>query len=127
MVDSSERSSHCAERCCCVPDVSQEVADRHVAAPAIAASHILRIISSDKYERLKVASNLDIPQPHEGGAQLKAMGAGERDGFLRDVHDSVYGCILGAFVQGMEVIAKASKMQVGAFQRSSHCGGRGKG
>ena len=94
------------------------MADRHVAAPAIAASHILRIISSDKYERLQVAENLNIPQPHENEPGLKGMSEEEKTRFLEDVHDAVYGCILGAFVQGLEVISKASKTQVSVLLRT---------
>ena len=90
----------------------QEVADRHVAAPAIAASHILRVISSDKQERLKVAENLKIPQPHSAEKPLKGMSESDKAQFLQVVHEAVYGCILGAFVQGLEIITKASKTQV---------------
>lgn len=91
---------------------SQEIADRHVAAPAISASHILRIISSDKQERLQVAENLKIPQPHSADRPLQGMSDSDKAQFLKDVHDAVYGCILGAFVQGLEIITKASKTQV---------------
>lgn len=82
---------------------TREVADRHVAAPAIAASHILRIISSDKQTRGKVADNLQIPQPHEAQKVVKQMGEQEKKDFLEVVHQAVYGCILAGFVQGLEV------------------------
>jgi 6-phosphogluconate dehydrogenase len=95
----------------------QEVADRHVAAPAIAASHILRVISSDKQERLKVAESIKIPQPHSADKPLKGMSETDKAQFLKDVHEAVYGCILGAFVQGLEIITKASKTQVSGSNR----------
>jgi len=90
---------------------TREVADRHVAAPAIAASHILRIISSDKQTRGKVADNLQIPQPHEAQKVVKQMGEQEKKDFLEVVHQAVYGCILAGFVQGLEIITKASTTQ----------------
>jgi len=40
------------------------------------------------------------------------MSDSDKAQFLKDVHDAVYGCILGAFVQGLEIITKASKTQV---------------
>lgn len=90
----------------------QEIADRHIAAPAIAASHILRVISSDKQERLKVADNLKIPQPHSAERPLKGMRESDKAQFLKDVHEAVYGCILCGVIQGLEIITKASKTQV---------------
>jgi len=41
------------------------------------------------------------------------MSESDKAQFLKDVHEAVYGCILGAFVQGLEIITKASKTQVG--------------
>ena len=97
----------------------QEVAERHVAAPAIAASHILRVISSDEQERLKVAENMKIPQPHSAEKPLKGMSESDKAQFFKDVHEAVYGCILGAFVQGLEIITKASKTQVSQVRGQS--------
>lgn len=62
-----------------------------------------------------MADNLNIPQPQENEPGLKGMNEQEKTRFLEDVHEAVYGCILGAFVQGLEVIAKASKTQVSDF------------
>jgi 6-phosphogluconate dehydrogenase len=61
---------------------------------------------------LKVAENLKIPQPHSAEKPLKGMSESDKAQFLKDVHEAVYGCILGAFVQGLEIITKASKTQV---------------
>lgn len=73
----------------------QEIADRHVAAPAIAASHILRVISSNKTERLDVVKNLKIPEPSRREA--------EKGEILKVAEQAVYGAVLGAFVQGLAV------------------------
>jgi 6-phosphogluconate dehydrogenase len=43
------------------------------------------------------------------------MSEADKAQFLKDVHEAVYGCILGAFVQGLEIITKASKTQVSVF------------
>ncbi|KAK4689560.1 hypothetical protein P7C73_g543, partial [Tremellales sp. Uapishka_1] len=85
--------------------IIQEIAQRHVAAPAIAASHCLRIISANRDERLKVVENLKIPQASEKKVNLDKA---ELDKFLDIVEQAVYGGILGAFVQGLEMITKAS-------------------
>lgn len=74
----------------------QEIATRHVAAPAIAASHQLRVISADKGERLKVVENLKMPEPSKSDKKVDPE-------FLKVVEKAVYGCILGAFVQGLDV------------------------
>ena len=67
-----------------------------------------------------MADNLNIPQPHENEPGLKGMSEDEKKKFLEDVHEAVYGCILGAFIQGLEVISKASKMQVSTFILRTH-------
>lgn len=72
----------------------------------------MRVISSDKYERLQVAENMKIPQAHSADKPLKGMSESDKAQYLKDVHDAVYGCILAAFVQGLEIITKASKTQV---------------
>lgn len=83
---------------------TREIADRHVAAPAIAASHQLRVISADKGERLGVVKNLQIPQPSKSDVKPDKE-------FLKMVEKAVYGCILGAFVQGLDIITRASEDQ----------------
>ncbi|OCF41600.1 6-phosphogluconate dehydrogenase (decarboxylating) [Kwoniella heveanensis CBS 569] len=88
---------------------TKEIAERHVAAPAIAAAHQLRIISADKFERLDVAKNLQLPQPSR--AKEADLSKEEKDNLLNTVHTAVYGAILGAFVQGLNIIARASKDQ----------------
>ena len=55
---------------------------------------------------------MKIPQPHSADRPLSGMSADEKKKFLQDVHDAVYGCILAAFVQGLEIIMKASKSEV---------------
>ncbi|WWD17736.1 6-phosphogluconate dehydrogenase (decarboxylating) [Kwoniella shandongensis] len=95
---------------------TKEIAERHVAAPAIAASHQLRIISADKFERLKVAKNLDIPQPSE--AKEKKLDKKAKDELLKTIHSAVYGAVLSAFVQGLHIITRASKDQKWDIQLS---------
>lgn len=85
---------------------TREVATRHVAAPAIAASHQLRIISSDKYERLDVVKNMKLPQPRPGKLDEK-----EEQDMMKTVEQAVYGCVMGGFVQGLAIITKASADQ----------------
>ncbi|CAD6588717.1 MAG: hypothetical protein TREMPRED_005142 [Tremellales sp. Tagirdzhanova-0007] len=85
----------------------KEIANRHVAAPAIAASHQLRVISANKFERTEVAKNLRIPKPGHPNLSEK-----EKKEILEAMEPAVYGAILGAFVQGLEIISKASKVQV---------------
>ena len=82
----------------CADDVLQEIANRHVAAPAIAASHQLRVISANKFERTEVAKNLRIPKPGHPNLSEK-----EKKEILEAMEPAVYGAILGAFVQGLEV------------------------
>jgi 6-phosphogluconate dehydrogenase len=55
---------------------------------------------------------MKIPQAHSADKPLKGMSESDKAQYLKDVHDAVYGCILAAFVQGLEIIAKASKTQV---------------
>ncbi|WWC66396.1 6-phosphogluconate dehydrogenase (decarboxylating) [Kwoniella pini CBS 10737] len=88
---------------------TKEIGERHVAAPAIAAAHQLRIISSDKFERSKVADNLALPQPSK--AAEANLDKGEKDKLMKTIHTAVYGAILGAFVQGLDIITKASQDQ----------------
>lgn len=75
---------------------TKEIAERHVAAPTIAAAHQLRIISAERDERLEVVKNLKMPQPCKSERKVD-------DALLKTVEKAVYGCILGAFVQGLEV------------------------
>ncbi|KAK8866062.1 6-phosphogluconate dehydrogenase (decarboxylating) [Kwoniella newhampshirensis] len=86
---------------------TKEIGERHVAAPAIAASHQLRIISADKFERLEVAKNLNVPQPSE--AEEKKLDKEKKDELLKTIHSAVYGAMLSAFVQGLNIITRASK------------------
>ncbi|KAL7417270.1 6-phosphogluconate dehydrogenase [Mrakia frigida] len=80
-----------------------EIGTRHVAAPTIAAAHQLRIISADRGERLKVVKALGIDQPST------AEGVKDVDAFVEVVRKATYGAILGGFVQGLALIARASK------------------
>lgn len=50
-----------------------------------------------------MADNIQVPQPHEAKKIADDMGEKEKKEFLEDVHQAVYGCILAAFVQGLEV------------------------
>jgi len=85
---------------------TREIAERHVAAPAIAAAHQLRCISADKYERLDVVKNLKIPQP-----SASKLSDAEKKEVIDAMESAVYGCILGGFVQGLEILTRASTEQ----------------
>jgi hypothetical protein len=54
------------------------------------------VISADKGERLKVVENLKMPEPSKSDKKVDPE-------FLKVVEKAVYGCILGAFVQGLDV------------------------
>lgn len=81
----------------------RELAAQHIAAPTIAAAHQLRLISGPKGERLRSAKQMRVPKPARMGDDV------DRKQFVEDVRLAVYGGILGAFVQGMRIVAAASE------------------
>lgn len=76
-----------------------ELAGRHTPAPTIAAAHQLRLISGTRGARQCVTKELQLPQPKrlagEKGFDVKS--------FVEDVRLAVYGGILGAYIQGLNV------------------------
>jgi 6-phosphogluconate dehydrogenase len=87
--------------------ILQEIGVRHVAAPSISAAHQLRIISANRTERLKVVKNLGIPQPSKSRDEDHS-----RDEIIEIIRKATYGAIFGAFVMGLNLIARASEDEV---------------
>lgn len=79
---------------------TKEIAIRHVAAPATAAAHQLRVISADKTERLHVIKNFDVPVSSPASFKDDAE---KCEAFVETLRQATYGAILGAFVQGLGV------------------------
>lgn len=89
----------------------RELAAQHIAAPTIAAAHQLRLISGPKGERDNVSHAMKLPKPARMGKDLQRHDEGhgfDRKAFIEDVRLAVYAGILGAFVQGMRILASAS-------------------
>lgn len=80
-----------------------EAADRHVAAPTIAAGHFLRVASGNRRQRLLVADQLKVPQPK------KMEAAKDIDSFVETMRRAVFVAFLCSFCQGLELIARASQ------------------
>ncbi|KAI5900518.1 6-phosphogluconate dehydrogenase C-terminal domain-like protein [Schizophyllum commune H4-8] len=78
-----------------------ETALRHVAAPAVAAGHALRIASGNRAQRVKVADKLKPPGRTE---TLR-----KKDTFIEDLRLAVYAGFLASFTQGLQLIARASR------------------
>ncbi|GAA6037729.1 hypothetical protein JCM8097_002312 [Rhodosporidiobolus ruineniae] len=85
----------------------KEWAGRHVAAPSIAIAHSLRIASSNKSERVKIAKKMGLPQPKKA-VEWEGKSREEIEDTLEKV---LYGAALGAYVQGCNVIAAAEREQ----------------
>ena len=81
-----------------------EAAKRHVSAPTIATSQFLRVASGDRDQRIRVAEKLNIPSP-----QRVDLGDKDKSVFIETLRKAVYASYLCAFVQGLELIARASK------------------
>jgi len=78
----------------------------HVSAPTLSAAHNLRILSSQKDERSAITRLMDITQPHHPtvpGVDKKAV--------VEALRVAVYGSYLASFIQGCNIIARASKDQ----------------
>jgi len=78
----------------------REWANRHVAGPTLATAHCLRIASSNKRERLQTARFMSLPTASH--AQI------DRDSFVKKLEKAVYGSCLACYIQGLNVIARAS-------------------
>ena len=70
---------------------------RHTFGPTISAAHALRLISSDKGQRLKLKENLKLPQPSKAAKEL------DRKLWAEKIRKAVYGGILASFIQGCNV------------------------
>ncbi|KAH7929979.1 6-phosphogluconate dehydrogenase, decarboxylating [Leucogyrophana mollusca] len=75
-----------------------ESARRHVSAPSIASAQYLRVASADRAQRLRVAQLMHIPPPHR---QEKGLTS-------EDLRLATYGAFLASYVQGLNLILKAS-------------------
>lgn len=83
-----------------------EAARRHVSAPTISSAHFFRIASADRSQRLCVVENLGQDL---GAARKQQVDDGFRDNFLEDLRLAVYCACLASFVQGLNLIARASE------------------
>ena len=70
---------------------------RHTLGPTISAAHALRLISSDKGQRLKIKENLKLPQPSKVAKEL------DTKLWVEKIRKAVYGAILASFIQGCNV------------------------
>jgi 6-phosphogluconate dehydrogenase len=80
---------------------AQVALDLGVSVPSIAASIDARVLSSMKPERKAASQVLKGPSP-------KALDKSARDALIRDVHDALYAAKVGAYAQGMALIAAGS-------------------
>ncbi|KAF2397364.1 6-phosphogluconate dehydrogenase, decarboxylating [Trichodelitschia bisporula] len=81
-----------------------EAAERHVAAPTIAAAYFLRIESAARGQRARVAGKLRTPAP-----RTVDLSDSERDAFVETLRRAVYASFVAGFCQGLELIARASR------------------
>ncbi|BGP35175.1 hypothetical protein JCM10296v2_007005 [Rhodotorula toruloides] len=86
---------------------NKEWAERHVSAPTIALAHCLRLASSNKGERLKVAKKLGIAQPKE---RVEWKGK-TREEVEATLEKALYGASLASFAQGCNLIAESERQQ----------------
>ena len=76
-----------------------ELALRHVSGPTISAAHFLRIASADRAQRLSVSKQIGLPKPQK--AEITAQ-------FVEILRSAVYLAFLSSYIQGCNLIAKAS-------------------
>jgi 6-phosphogluconate dehydrogenase len=81
-----------------------EAANRHVSCPTIAASHFLRVASSDRAERLHV---FDLIGGTMAGAKKQHIE--NREETIEDLRQAVYCSFLACFAQGLNLLARANK------------------
>ena len=70
---------------------------RHSFGPTISAAHALRLISSNKGQRLKIREHFKVPEPSESGENL------DKKLWIEKIRKAVYGAILSSFIQGCNV------------------------
>ncbi|KFX91442.1 hypothetical protein O988_07752 [Pseudogymnoascus sp. VKM F-3808] len=81
-----------------------EAAQRHIAAPTIAAGQFLRVASGNRAQRLEVAKCLEkVPRPKQ-----PKLSENDRNRFIEDLRLAVYASFLCSYCQGLELIARAS-------------------
>jgi 6-phosphogluconate dehydrogenase len=81
-----------------------EAAQRHIAAPTIAAGQFLRVASGNRAQRLELAEHLKkIP-----GLKQVTLSERDRNRFIEDLRLAVYASFLCSYCQGLELIARAS-------------------
>ena len=80
---------------------AQVALDLGVAIPTLAAAVDARILSAFKTERQSAANELPAPKV--------AAFSGDREGFIKAVHDALYCSKVMAYAQGMALLASASK------------------
>lgn len=83
-----------------------EAARRHVSAPTISSAHFFRIASADRAQRLLVVDSLDESL---GSVRKQQVDEAFRDAFLEDLRLAVYCACLASFIQGLNLIARASE------------------
>lgn len=83
-----------------------EAATRHVSAPTIAASHFLRVASSNRAERLQI---FDLIGGSIAGAKKQHVSDSELPQVIEDLRQAVYCGFLAAYIQGVNLLARANK------------------
>jgi 6-phosphogluconate dehydrogenase len=80
---------------------AQVALDLGAAIPSIAASIDARVLSSMKAERVRASQALAGPAPRDVGMSKKEL--------IGAVHDALYAAKVGAYAQGMTLLAAAAK------------------
>ncbi|KAJ5983846.1 hypothetical protein N7481_005945 [Penicillium waksmanii] len=80
-----------------------ESAARHISCPTLGAAHYMRIASGNRAERARVSKKLHMPSPRP--IEHKR----DRKTVLEQLRRAVYCSFLSSFVQGLELIARASE------------------
>ncbi|RPA86724.1 6-phosphogluconate dehydrogenase, decarboxylating [Ascobolus immersus RN42] len=82
-----------------------EASNRQISFPTIASAHFYRVASADRAQRLIFAEAMDgLTQ-----AKKQRLTPTEKQEVLKDLHDAIYVGFVAAYVQGLNLIAKASK------------------
>jgi 6-phosphogluconate dehydrogenase len=80
-----------------------ESAARHISCPTLGAAHYMRIASGNRAERAHTSKKLHMPSPRP--IEHKR----DRKTVLEQLRRAVYCSFLSSFVQGLELIARASE------------------
>lgn len=80
-----------------------ESAARHISCPTLGAAHYMRIASGNRAERARASKKLHMPSPRP--IEHKR----DRKTVLEQLRRAVYCSFLASFVQGLELIARASE------------------